>query len=107
MKALGSEIWDFWHNAWPEGYYNDDAAVEVEDDNGGCLLDPATKYDLADFGVICKDGEQLAFADPFSKFFLAWRKKQTTVTFVIEVDKVKADEVKQMLAGINGVKVCS
>ena len=104
MKALGAEIWDFWHNAWPEGYYSDDCSIEIEDDNGGCLLDPGAKYNLSEFGVICKEDTSLMEAESFSKFFLAWKKKQTTVTLVIEVPKAKIEEIKLHLAEA-GVKV--
>jgi len=107
MKALGAEIWDFWQNGWPEGYYIDDTEIEAEDDKGNCLLDLAAKYDLAEFGVLCPDGtqaERMREAERFSYFFSKWKKAQTKETLVIEVDKSKTEQIKAQLKEM-GIKV--
>jgi hypothetical protein len=106
MKALGAEIWDFWENAFPKDRFHDDNALEIEDDNGNCMLDPTEKYDLDDLGYLCPEYGTEGDPEPFSWFFLKWRKAKTTVTLVIEFDKnlCSVDAAKEQLK-VLGFKV--
>jgi hypothetical protein len=67
-KALGAEIMEFYDHHWPEGYYHDDSQIEFHDQNPPpeatddiWILEPETKYDLDQCGVLIseKDGERL------------------------------------------------
>lgn len=99
--ALGRDIKEFWDNGFPEGYYSDDAEIQVEDDAGHCPLDLDVKYDLNRFGVLIPEGNAMAGeqGDPisFASAFKRWFKEQTTVTLLVTVPKEKADEARAKL----------
>ena len=100
MKATGAEITQFWQE-WPLGpnWYVEESEIEVEGSEGAMLLDPGTKYDLAQFGVFCWQGTTPpagGVPDPisFQSEFKAWRKKRTTARVVVEVPTDQLAELK-------------
>ena len=47
MKAKGAEIFDFYTNGWPEGWYHDDNELEIVSETDGVtsILEPDEEYD--------------------------------------------------------------
>jgi len=94
VKATGAEILDFYTNHWPgDDWYIDDYAIDPAGEEGK-PLNSGERYDLQDFGFICWQGK----GDPpmkapvrgsdsieFEKWFMFWKKKQTTMSFAITI----------------------
>jgi hypothetical protein len=83
--ALGSELFDFYKNHFPDGCYLDDTDMVFMDDSGECALDPHEWYSLSDCGAIVR--EDNSGYENFSKAFLRWKERQTHVRVVITVPK--------------------
>ena len=91
MKALGKDIWDFYLNGWPEGYYHDEFEIEIGYipcgnalDKAHPLIDLDKEYELGDLGLVIpeKDADynnNISFEDSY----LAWKgmEKPKPLTF--------------------------
>lgn len=108
MKTTGA-LWKEFYNdeAFWEGYYHDDTlilfdGVEVED-----YEDPAPDAVVTiESGYVYKNDEDSFTAHDLrlETFFNRWKKKQTTRTIVVTVNKVDFDEVLEVIRNIPGVK---
>lgn len=107
MKTTGA-LWKEFYNdeAFWEGYYHDDTlilfdGVEVED-----YEDPAPDAVVTiDYGFVYKNNEDF-FAHDLSleTFFKRWKKKQTTRTVAVTINKDDFDKVLEVIRNIPGVK---
>jgi hypothetical protein len=100
MKVLGSEIKQFW---------NDDTFELPADVVWDCdkypniwVLNDDEEYELIELGYFVDD--DVNFRIEFESAFKLWKKKQTTTTILIEVEKSKLDEVMLLLKD-NSIKV--
>ncbi|MCO0615369.1 hypothetical protein VIPECLOM01_00077 [Enterobacter phage vB_VIPECLOM01] len=108
MKITGA-LWKEFYNdeAFWEGYYHDDTlilfdGVEVED-----YEDPAPDAVVTiESGYVYKNDEDSFTAHDLrlETFFKRWKKKQTTRTIVVTVNKDDFDEVLEVIRNIPGVK---
>jgi hypothetical protein len=89
-KALGADIIEFYRNGWPDGWYHDDATIEVEDqDDGTPVVQPNEKYDLVELGVLVDEAgikDHVTFASAFNR----WKKTRDVDTVVVSVPKDKS-----------------
>ena len=104
-KAKGAEIFDFYTNGWPEGWYHDDNEMEIVNEDGEtCALEPDEEYDLSLFGVLVPEGDRMVngdLPDPegFATAFSRWKRAKTTAIVIVEVPKAQLDEaLKQIKA---------
>lgn len=108
MKTTGA-LWKQFYNdeAFWEGYYHDDTLilfdnVEVED-----YEDPSPEAVVKiESGYVYKtDEDSFAAHDlQLETFFKRWKKKQSTATIVVTVNKERVDEVLETIRKISGVK---
>jgi len=91
MKATGADIWDFYLNGWPTGYYHDNTEIEigyVPDDfnliEAAPIIDLEKEYDLNVFGLLVPEvnadyGNNISFEDAY----LSWKciEKPQPMTF--------------------------
>ena len=90
-KALGKDIWNFYINGWPSGFYHDEFEIEIgyipgEDslDKAYPLIDLDKEYKLEDFGLVVPENKadhnnNISFEDAY----LSWKgiKKPEPMTF--------------------------
>jgi len=104
-KATGAEILDFYNNHWPgDDWFIDDYSVDPAGDDG-VPLNPAEKYDLADFGFIMWQGAgdppkaAPVYSDdsvPFAKWFNFWKLQKSTCTHAVTLPKAQEEEFKKV-----------
>jgi len=108
-KALGAEIMEFYDHHWPQGYYHDDSQIEFHDQNPPpeatddiWILEPETKYDLEQCGVLIseKDGEAIDFALAFNR----WKRTRDVAILAVHVPKAREQEIRDYLK-LQGCKV--
>jgi hypothetical protein len=95
-QATGAELQDYYVNHWPNEFYHDDSAIELVDDDGNWLLEPATMYNLADLGWL---HPQATGTEPigFKEAFLDWKEKRDYVTITIRGPKPESQDVQTAL----------
>ena len=107
MKAKGAEIFDFYTNGWPEGWYHDDNELEIVSETDGVtsILKPGEEYDLSLFGVLVPEGGiSVVDAEGFDTAFRRWKRAKTTAIVVVEVPKDKLEEALKQIKAL-GYKV--
>lgn len=108
MKTTGA-LWKEFYNdeAFWEGYYHDDTLIffddveveEYEDPLPGSVVRIESGY------VYKNDGDSFTSHDlSLETFFKRWKKKQTTRTIVVTVDKDDFAKVFETISNIPGVK---
>lgn len=108
MKTTGA-LWKEFYNdeAFWEGYYHDDTLIffddveveEYEDPLPGSVVKIESGY------VYKTDGDSFTSHDlSLETFFKRWKKKQTTRTMVVTVDKDDFAKVFETISNIPGVK---
>jgi hypothetical protein len=108
MKTTGA-LWKEFYNdeAFWEGYYHDDTLIffddveveEYEDPLPGSVVRIESGY------VYKNDGDSFTSHDlSLETFFKRWKKKQTTRTMVVTVDKDDFAKVFETISNIPGVK---
>lgn len=108
MKTTGA-LWKEFYNdeAFWEGYYHDDILIffddveveEYEDPLPGSVVRIESGY------VYKSDGDSFTSHDlSLETFFKRWKKKQTTRTIVVTVDKDDFAKVFETISNIPGVK---
>lgn len=108
MKTTGA-LWKEFYNdeAFWEGYYHDDTlilfdGVEVEEYENPS---PDAVVEIESGYVYKNDEESFAAHDlRLETFFKRWKKKQTTRTLVVTINKEDFDEVYEAICNISGVK---
>lgn len=105
MKALGSEITEFYQTGWPDGYYHDDGPEIITPDDRPAL-DPATRYDLREFGVLINESNPEDCVS-FSSALTRWRRSQTSDLILVRVPKDRVVEFRSILKGLGVVEVKS
>jgi len=114
MKALGKDILDF-YEAWPPG--TDWCIDYVEEyllgEDSELRLEPERRYQTEDFGLICWQGlgeppkgtpARGDLSCPFTTWYKAWKKSQTSASAVVEVPHEKR-EVFEAWCKAEGLKV--
>jgi hypothetical protein len=108
MKTTGA-LWKEFYNdeAFWEGYYHDDTlvlfdGVEVEEYENPS---PDAVVEIESGYVYKNDEDSFAAHDlRLETFFKSWKKKQTTRTLVVTINKEDFDKVKEAIKNISGVK---
>jgi hypothetical protein len=110
-KALGKDINEFYNNHFPEGWFHEESALDLEpfeDKEGVLTLNPSEKYELNEFGCIVPEYEDQGKVITFQAAFKRWQKSQTHVSVVLEIPNNKVDEVittlKQFFPSVKVVK---
>jgi hypothetical protein len=108
MKTTGA-LWKEFYNdeAFWEGYYHDDTLIffdDVEVEEYEDLL-PGSVVRIESGYVYKNDGDSFTSHDlSLETFFKRWKKKQTTRTMVVTVDKDDFAKVFETISNIPGVK---
>ncbi len=111
MKALGTDINEFFNNHWPgekDEYYYDGAAEWLDSPkyfkNDDLNLEPSEKYELNDFGFFgsndtnpVRDTANI-LGDTFEAVFRKWLKTRSVTTFVVEVPNDKTEAFREFAA---------
>lgn len=108
MKTTGA-LWKEFYNdeAFWEGYYHDDTLIYFDDVEVEEYEDPApnTVVKIESGYVYKSDGNSFTSHDlSLETFFKRWKKKQTTRTIAVTIDKENFDEVFETIRNIVGVK---
>lgn len=107
VKCLGAE-WNRFYNDkewWPENTFHDDAYItingmdEAEDDDLSKIPDDAS---VSVTGGAVYHGEYSEDAKSLESYFKAWRKKQSTVTMIVEAPREKEDAVREAIKAAGG-----
>ena len=103
MKALGSEIVQFFKEGFPAGYYIDDSTEDIRWDlEGWPILEPSERYEIDDIGVLVKEDDPNGDAYSLARSFAKWKKSLTTVTILVEVGKEKEAAVRSAIKAAGG-----
>jgi len=109
VKGTGAEFLAFYQDPefWPKGAWHDDTLIWIDgefyegSEDYATVIQPTSKVRIEGGGVYdLPNGREASFETHFK----AWRKKQTTTTFVVSGPKGRADEMKALLKA-NGFKV--
>lgn len=110
IKTTAAEFVRFYTDPefWPEGHWHDDEEITIggKEASLGSLdwhdlkqLPPDTKIGISNGGVMDKDSNEI---DTFEGYFRKWRKKQTTVSILVECDREKVDVVTAAIKAAGG-----
>jgi hypothetical protein len=112
MKISGAEFIDWYDNHWPgDNWYHDDANIEIHDDEGAWLLDPAEMYDIDDLGAILYQGPDdhpdaaMADTSTLAGWIRKYRKARDFDVLTVTCPKELTATVKETLAAVKGVKI--
>lgn len=101
VKTTGAELKRFWNSPIPDGHWFEDEILVVdgkEFDNTQSVLD------IADNSIVTLEGGAV-INDPKERsveaLFRAWKKRQDTVTLVIEVKRPDEDRVRAALKSLD------
>lgn len=107
MKTTGA-LWKEFYNdeAFWEGYYHDDTLILFDDVEVEEYEDPSPDAVVKiESGYVYKTDDFFTSHDlSLETFFKRWKKKQTTRTIVVTIDKDDFDEVFETISNIPGVK---
>lgn len=107
MKTTGA-LWKEFYNdeAFWEGYYHDDTLILFDDVEVEEYEDPSPDAVVKiESGYVYKTDDFFTSHDlSLETFFKRWKKKQTTRTMVVTVDKDDFAKVFETISNIPGVK---
>lgn len=107
MKTTGA-LWKEFYNdeAFWEGYYHDDTLILFDDVEVEEYEDPSPDAVVKiESGYVYKTDDSFTSHDlSLETFFKRWKKKQTTRTMVVTVDKDDFAKVFETISNIPGVK---
>lgn len=107
MKTTGV-LWKEFYNdeAFWEGYYHDDTLILFDDVEVEEYEDPSPDAVVKiESGYVYKTDDSFTSHDlSLETFFKRWKKKQTTRTMVVTVDKDDFAKVFETISNIPGVK---
>jgi len=99
-KTTGEEFLRFYLDprVWPAGAYHEDEIIlvdgqEAPEDLATVPSNSMVSIDGGDY----YDSEFCRESQSFELVFRKWKKKQSTVSVVIEVDKTRYEDLKEML----------
>lgn len=106
VKTTGAEFKRFYNDPefWPDGAWHEDECVSI---NGEDWSGSDSYNDVPDDATVrLEDGIVLGLPndeDPsLETYFKRWRKKRTTVSFVVECDKNQVETVKAVIKSAGG-----
>jgi hypothetical protein len=102
VKTTGAEFKRFYADdtIWPDDVWHEDEVVIAAGEEWSLTGEPYEN--IPDAAIVRIDGGGI-FGLPddkevsFEGYFKAWRKRQATVSFLVECDKAKLDELKAMI----------
>lgn len=105
IKTTGIELKRFINDDeyWPDGSWYEFVEFFI---NGEPFEDAGIEDFLRDDDIVKMSGGEVTcragYLLDFERFFKAWRKKQSTDTFVIECDKSKTADIKAAVNSLGG-----
>ena len=105
-KTTGAEWKRYYQDpaAWPEGWFHEDEEVTINgvfDENADLTAVPDDAVIVVKGGIIY-EGDYANEGNSVEGHFKKWRKAQTTMILMVEVQKDKADDLRAAISAAGG-----
>jgi urease accessory protein UreH len=108
IKTTGKELKNYFDDkqAWPDGAWHEDECITVDganaNDNDMDLTQVADDAKITIEGGIVLSDDQTTDGPTMESHFRAWRKRQTTATLIVTVDKAQEAALRELIKQAGG-----